>query len=78
MLQVRRLTKTEESERIVINRSGRSTYLDQKSVLRTGATPVSCLRSAGKWLRTAGFERDMKVHIEVSPGRLVIEPFSSP
>ena len=39
---------------------------------------VPCLRIAGKWLRTAGFERDMKVRIEVSQGRLIIEPFSSP
>jgi hypothetical protein len=36
------------------------------------------LRIAGKWLRTAGFERGMKVRVEVSRGRLVIEPFSSP
>ena len=39
--------------------------------------PVPCLRIAGKWLRTAGFERDMKVRIQVSPGRLIIEPVSS-
>jgi hypothetical protein len=32
--------KIEEEETIVINRSGRSTYLDEKSVLRNGATPV--------------------------------------
>jgi hypothetical protein len=31
--------KIEEEETIVINRSGRSTYLDEKSVLRNGATP---------------------------------------
>jgi hypothetical protein len=34
------LTKTEEKENIIINRSGRSTYPEQKSVSRTGATPV--------------------------------------
>jgi len=33
------LTKTKEKARIVINRSDRSTYLGQKSVRRTGATP---------------------------------------
>jgi len=42
-LWARGLTKTEEEETI-INCSGRSTYLDEKSVLRSGATPV--LRSA--------------------------------
>jgi hypothetical protein len=35
----RALTKTEENETIIINRSDRSTYPDQKSVLRSGATP---------------------------------------
>jgi hypothetical protein len=35
---------------------------------------VPSLRIAGKWLRTAGFESGMKVRIEVSQGRLVIEP----
>ena len=39
---------------------------------------VPCLRIAGKWLRTAGFERGMKVRIEVSRGRLIIEPFAAP
>jgi hypothetical protein len=36
----RALTKTEENETIIINRSDRSTYPDQKSVLRSGATPL--------------------------------------
>lgn len=35
----RGLTRVEKKDRIDINRSDRSTYLDQKSVLRTGATP---------------------------------------
>jgi hypothetical protein len=33
------LTKDEEKERIIINRSGRATYPEQKSVLTSGATP---------------------------------------
>jgi hypothetical protein len=36
----RRLTRTEEQDTIIINRSGRSTYLGKKSVLTSGATPV--------------------------------------
>jgi hypothetical protein len=43
----RRLTGTEEQDTIIINRSGRSTYLGKKSVLTSGATPrlrPSCLR----------------------------------
>jgi hypothetical protein len=32
------LTKTEDEETIIINRSGRSTYPEEKSVLRSGAT----------------------------------------
>ena len=36
----RRLTTTEEEETIIINRSGRSTYPEGKSVRRSGATPV--------------------------------------
>jgi hypothetical protein len=39
VLRARGLTKTEEKETIVINRSGRSTYPDEKPVLRNGATP---------------------------------------
>jgi len=35
------LTKIEEQETIIINRPGRSTYPEQKSVLTSGATPVS-------------------------------------
>ena len=35
----RLLTKTEEKETIIINRPDRSTYPEQKSVLRSGATP---------------------------------------
>jgi len=38
-LRRRRLTKTEEEETIIINRPGRSTYPEQKSVLTSGATP---------------------------------------
>jgi hypothetical protein len=34
------LTKTEEKDTIIINRSGRSTYPEQKSVRRSGATPI--------------------------------------
>jgi hypothetical protein len=34
------LTKTEEKDTIIINSSGRSTYPEQKSVSRSGATPV--------------------------------------
>jgi hypothetical protein len=40
-LRRRRLTKTEEEETIIINRPDRSTYPEQKSVLRSGATPSS-------------------------------------
>jgi hypothetical protein len=37
----RRLTKSEDEETIItINRSGRSTYLEEKSVSTSGATPV--------------------------------------
>jgi hypothetical protein len=35
----RRLTKSEEEETIIINRSGRSTYPEEKSVQTSGATP---------------------------------------
>lgn len=35
---------------------------------------VPCLRLAGKWLENAGFAKGMKVRVEVSHGRLVIEP----
>lgn len=35
----RRLTKREEKETIIINRSGRSTYPKEKSVQTSGATP---------------------------------------
>lgn len=38
------LTKTEEEETITINRSDKSTYADQNSVLRSGATPQHCER----------------------------------
>jgi hypothetical protein len=38
-LRRRRLTKTEEEETIIINRPDRSTYPEQKSVLRSEATP---------------------------------------
>lgn len=39
-LRGRPLTKTEEKETIIINRPGRSTYPEQKSVSRSGATPL--------------------------------------
>ena len=39
---------------------------------------VPCLRVAGKWLRNAGFDDGMKVRIEVSHGRLIIEPVPPP
>jgi hypothetical protein len=35
----RRLTKSEEEETIIINRSGRSTDPEEKSVQTSGATP---------------------------------------
>jgi hypothetical protein len=38
------LTKTEEEETIIINRPDRSTYPKEKSVLRSGATPVHAIR----------------------------------
>ena len=37
----RRLTQSEDEETIIINRPGRSTYPNQKSVLTSGATPHS-------------------------------------
>src|SRR5882762_3712569 len=40
----RRLTKTEEEETIIIKRPNRSTHPEEKSVLRSGATPVSLVR----------------------------------
>jgi integrase len=45
------LTKIEEKENIIINRSGRSTYPEQKSVSRSGATRnvVSAIRTAFKF-----------------------------
>jgi hypothetical protein len=36
----RRLTKSEDKETIIINRSGRSTYPEEKSVQTSGATPI--------------------------------------
>jgi polyphosphate kinase 2 len=36
---VRRLTKSQEKENIIINNSGRSTHPEEKSVLTSGATP---------------------------------------
>jgi len=36
----RPLTKSEDEETITINRPGRSTYPEEKSVLTSGATPV--------------------------------------
>ncbi len=36
----RRLTKTEDQETIIINRSGRSTHPEEKSVRTSGATPI--------------------------------------
>ena len=36
----RRLTKGKEQETIIINRSGRSTYPEEKSVQTSGATPI--------------------------------------
>ena len=38
-LRGRPLTKAEEEESIIINRPGRSTYPEEKSVSRSGATP---------------------------------------
>jgi hypothetical protein len=35
------LTNSKEQETIIINRSGRSTYPEEKSVQTSGATPVS-------------------------------------
>ena len=35
-----RLTKTGDEEKIIINRQGRSTYSEENSVLRSGATPL--------------------------------------
>jgi len=35
----RQLTETEDEETIIINRPDRSTYLEEKSVSRSGATP---------------------------------------
>jgi hypothetical protein len=40
-LRGRRLTKTEEEESIIINRPDRSTYPEEESVLRSGATPAA-------------------------------------
>jgi len=38
----RPLTKSEDQDTIIINRSARSTYPTRKSVRRSGATPVQC------------------------------------
>src|SRR6516225_4820960 len=43
----RRLTKTKEEETIIINRSGRSTYPEEKSVSRSGATPENHVNDHG-------------------------------
>ena len=56
-LRGRPLTKTEEEDTIIINRSGRSTYPEQNSVLRSGATPphqsyVFLLTALGEFLRS--------------------------
>jgi hypothetical protein len=45
-LRVGRLTKTEEKETIIINRSDRATYPQRKSVSRSGATPTYWYLSA--------------------------------
>jgi hypothetical protein len=45
----RRLTKSEEEETIIINRSGRSTYPEEKSVQTSGATPVFGRARATPW-----------------------------
>ena len=37
------MTKTKEEETIIINRPDRSTYPEQKSVSRSGATPVHAI-----------------------------------
>ena len=43
-LRQRRLTKTVEEETIIINRPDRSTYPEEKSVSRSGATPLPVLK----------------------------------
>src|SRR5581483_11848975 len=48
------LTKTEEHETIIINRSDRSTYPDQKSVLRGGATPYRRPQRGGSGISDTG------------------------
>ena len=50
----RPLTKSEEEETIIINRPGRSTYPDEKSVLTSGATPD--LRTAWQYCRGAALD----------------------
>ena len=37
-------------------------------------TSAPCLRLAGKWLEKAGFTAGARVRVDVSQGRLVIEP----
>lgn len=52
----RPLTKSEEEETIIINRPGRSTYPDEKSVLTSGATPALMLgMSVGFGLMLVGY-----------------------
>ena len=46
----RRLTKSEEKETIIINRSGRSTYPEEKSVRTSGATPEQELEATRRRL----------------------------
>ena len=41
-------------------------------------TSVPCLRLSGLWLQKAGFTTGTKVRVEVSRGRLLIEPTPEP
>lgn len=42
--------------------------------LKSPGVEVPCLRLRGRWLRDAGFEIGRSVRVDVSEGRLTIEP----
>jgi hypothetical protein len=58
---VKTLTKTEEEETIIINRPDRSTYPEEKSVLRSGATPGI---DGGARVNVGGFSQGQRQYLE--------------
>ena len=67
-----------ESRRLTLNACALTTRWDpyDESAPPSNSRPIAapCLRLAGKWLEKAGFAIGAKVRVDVSQGRLVIEP----